>query len=257
MKTSIKFKKIWFAHPTAGGVGTDWEEMQSGVREGTAQINGSSADVTNYPNVEGKYLERGKKTGEITVNMQLADLSPALIAEFTGGTITTTADYVLFEAPSNPNQVIELSIKILSEKGILYTLPRCAFDAFPMLNDDDLHYYTLESVVLSPEDNVTPVYSYYNLIDESLTDIVTFDFEEATLTGTVDTAAHTVAIEVVNGTVVTALVPSIIVDPGAFVSSPLSGVAADFTAPVPYTVTAADGTTQIWTVTVTIATPPQ
>jgi len=254
MKTSIKFKKIWFAHPTAaGGVGTDWECMQSGVREGTAQLNGSSADVTNYPNVEGNYLESDKKTGETSMNMQLADLSPALIAEFTGGTVTTTSDYELFEAPANPNQVIELSIKILTEKGVEYILPRCSFDAYPMINDDDLHYYTLESVILKPEDNTTPVYSYYNLLDLTLTDMLTFDMVEATLTGTIVTAAHTSTIEVANATVVTALVPTITVSPGAYVSSPLSGVAADFTAPVVYTITAADGSTVDYTCTVTIA----
>lgn len=254
MKTSIKFKKIWFAHPTAaGGVGTDWQPMQSGVREGTAQLNGSSADVTNHPNVEGKYLESDKKAGEISMNMQLADLTPDLIAEFTGGTVTTTADYELFEAPVNPNQVIELSIMILSEKGILYILPRCSFDAFPMMNDDDLHYYTLESVVLQPEDNTTRDYMYYNLLDLTKTDVLTFVLAEQTGAATIDNTAHTIAIEVETGTTVTALVPSITVSPGAYSSSPLSGVATDFTSPVEYTIEAADGSTQIYTVTVTVA----
>lgn len=256
MKTSIKFKKIWFAHPTAaGGVGTDWKPMQSGVREATAQLNGSSADVTNHPNVEGNYLESDKKAGEISMNMQLADLSPELIAEFTGGTVTTTSDYELFEAPANPNQVIELSIKILTEKGIEFILPRCSFDSFPMINDDDLHYYTLESIILKPEDNSTPIYSYYNLLDLTKTDVLTFVLADQTGAATIDNSLKTIAIEVVNGTAVTALVPSITVSPGAYSKSPLSGVATDFTSPVTYTIEAADNSTVDYTVTVTVAAP--
>lgn len=255
VKTSIKFKNIWFAHPVNGGLGTDWKEMQNGVREGTAQLNGTSADVTNHPNVRGKYLESDKKTGEISMNMQLADLSPALIAEFTGGTVTTTADYEKFDAPANPNQVIELSIKVLSEKGIEYILPRCAFDSYPMMNDDDLHYYTLESVVLQPEDEVTPLYSYYNLLDLTKTDVLTFVLAEETGVATIDTGLHTIAIEVTNGTDVTDLTPSITVSPGAFVKNPLSGVSQDFTLPVVYTIEAADGSTVNYTATVTVAAP--
>jgi hypothetical protein len=54
--------------------------------------------------------------------------------------------------------------------------------------------------------------------------------------------------------VVTALEPTITLSAGASVS-PLSGVATDFTAAVDYTVTAEDGsTTQVWAVTVTVAT---
>lgn len=255
MKTSIKFKKIWFAHyKSDGSVGTDWKPMQSGVREGTAQLNGSAADVTNHPNVEGNNLESDKKAGDITMNMQLADLSPDLIAEFTGGTVTTTADYEKFDAPENINQVIELSIKILTEKGVEFILPRCSFDSYPMINDDDLHYYTLESVVLKPEDDVTPIYTYYNLLDLSKIEVLTFVLAEQTGSATIDNTARTVAIEVESGTTVTALVPEITTNPGAYSKSPLSGVAADFTSPVTYTIQSANGTEVDYTVTVTVAT---
>jgi hypothetical protein len=46
------------------------------------------------------------------------------------------------------------------------------------------------------------------------------------------------------------LVPAITVSAGASIS-PLTGVAENFTAPFTYTVTAADATTQQWTVTIT------
>ncbi|MFC2152641.1 T9SS type A sorting domain-containing protein, partial [Bacteroidota bacterium] len=53
------------------------------------------------------------------------------------------------------------------------------------------------------------------------------------------------------GTNVTTLVPTIAVSADATIN-PLSGVAKDFSNPVPYTVTAEDVTEQIWTITVNI-----
>ncbi len=66
----------------------------------------------------------------------------------------------------------------------------------------------------------------------------------------------TVSIEVLYGTNVTALTPTITVSAGANIV-PASGVAQNFTSPVTYTVTAQDGTTtKVWTVTVTVASTP-
>ncbi|MCK5479580.1 MAG: hypothetical protein KAJ06_00480, partial [Gammaproteobacteria bacterium] len=83
--------------------------------------------------------------------------------------------------------------------------------------------------------------------------ITVFDFNglAPAVIGTVDEAAKTVALTVPFGTVITALVPTITHN-GSSVA-PLSGVAQDFTAPVTYTVTAADASTQGYVVTVTIA----
>jgi hypothetical protein len=91
------------------------------------------------------------------------------------------------------------------------------------------------------------------------TDILTFSMAEQTGAATVDSGAHTVAIEVDNGTVVTALVATFTLDSLAIadVSDVLqvSAVTAnDYTSPVVYTITAEDGTTeQDWTITVTVA----
>ncbi|HAM97235.1 MAG TPA: hypothetical protein DCQ26_01385 [Marinilabiliales bacterium] len=88
------------------------------------------------------------------------------------------------------------------------------------------------------------------------TDILTFSLSEQSADATINTTDHTVSIEVVAGTDVTALVPTITLSEGATIN-PASGVAQDFTAPVVYTVTAEDGTTnQAWTVTVTVAALP-
>ena len=69
--------------------------------------------------------------------------------------------------------------------------------------------------------------------------------------GTIDESAHEIAVEVPAATVVTALAPMIMVSTGATVS-PASGQSMDFTNAVTYTVTAEDGTTQAYEVTVTV-----
>jgi hypothetical protein len=98
-------------------------------------------------------------------------------------------------------------------------------------------------------------YSEYGFLDTTDNNILTFIFTQQTGTATIDTANHTVSIEVEYGTSVTALQPTITVSEGATIS-PTSGTATDFTSPVVYTVTALDESTQEWTVTVTEASNP-
>ena len=79
--------------------------------------------------------------------------------------------------------------------------------------------------------------------------ITAFGLWSPAATGVIDQALHTVALTVPYGTDVTDLVPTITIT-GVSVS-PDSGVATDFTSPVTYTVSAADGDTQPYIVTVT------
>ncbi|MEK7128626.1 MAG: DUF5018 domain-containing protein, partial [Patescibacteria group bacterium] len=67
--------------------------------------------------------------------------------------------------------------------------------------------------------------------------------------GVVDKANHTISLTVPFGTAVTALAPTIAISTGASIA-PDNNVAKDFTNPVTFTVTAEDGTTQAYTVTV-------
>lgn len=253
-KTSIKIKKFWHA-PLAddGGIGVDWVEIQQGQRESTVQFNGSDADVSNYRNVLGNTLQSAMTKGDKTMNFQLADLSAEVIAEFTGGTVTTTNEALTFYAPENENQVIEKSIRFLTDSNILVTIPRCSCDSFPSFNDDDLHYMQVNSVVLQPEKLGVTSYNIAELLEPEANDILTFSFEEETGAATIDNVGHTVAIEVASLTVVTALVPTITASLGASIS-PASKVVENYTSPVEYVITAADGTEQVWTVTVTLAT---
>lgn len=105
-------------------------------------------------------------------------------------------------------------------------------------NGEDTKQYTVTVAVADPS-------------TEAL--LLSFVLAEQTGNAVIDHDLETVAIEVANGTVVTALEPTVTVSDYATVS-PLSGVATDFTNPVNYTVTAQDGvTTKVYAVTVTVA----
>ncbi len=80
--------------------------------------------------------------------------------------------------------------------------------------------------------------------------ITAFSFTTPSATGLVNETNKTVAVIVPSGTSVTALVPDITTT-GSSVS-PASGTAQNFTSPVVYIVVAVDGSTQVYTVTVTL-----
>ena len=81
--------------------------------------------------------------------------------------------------------------------------------------------------------------------------ILSFGFTTPPAVGVIDEAAKTIAVAVPVGTDVTALAPVITISENATVS-PASGVATNFTNPVKYTVTAEDGSTAEYMVTVTV-----
>ncbi len=82
-------------------------------------------------------------------------------------------------------------------------------------------------------------------------EITAFSFAAPAVAGII--TGLNIAVTVPFGTTVTALVPTIVFT-GASVS-PASGIAQDFSNPVDYTVSAADGSSQVYAVTVTIASP--
>ncbi len=252
-KTSIKIKKFWVSPIAAdGGMGTQMKEIQLGQREATVQFNGSDADVTNYKNIVGSTLESSTMKGDKTMNFQFADLTPEAIAIFTGGTVTSTAAADSFDAPENENQSVELSIMFLTDRNVLFRMPRVSVDAFPTVNDDDLHFFQVNGVVLLPSKAGVTSFGYDVIKQTGAHDILTFTLPEQSAAATISAVNHTVGITVVSGTSKAALTPSITTSLGASVT-PNAGVETDFTSPVTYVVTAADGTTQNWTVTVTVA----
>jgi len=102
----------------------------------------------------------------------------------------------------------------------------------------------------------TPPYDYPSCtILSSAKSITSFRFNALSpqVAGTINQTNHTIALTVPYGTSVTALVPTIVIT-GVSVS-PNTGVARNFTSASTYTVTAEDGSTQPYTVTVSIASP--
>ena len=90
-------------------------------------------------------------------------------------------------------------------------------------------------------------------VESSETDILTFSLPDETGNATIDDTAHTIAIEVANGTDLTMLTPAFTISTGA-TADPASGTLGDYSSEVTITVTAEDGTTmQDWAVNVTEA----
>ncbi|WP_240927986.1 beta strand repeat-containing protein [Cellulophaga sp. Z1A5H] len=101
-------------------------------------------------------------------------------------------------------------------------------------------------------DGTTQVYTVTVTLAAPLSS--TKDITSFTIDGeTVNDPATAFEITLPAGTDVTALSPTIVHEGNSI--SPASGVAQNFTSPVEYTVTAADGTTKVYTVTVTLAAP--
>lgn len=98
-----------------------------------------------------------------------------------------------------------------------------------------------------PDPTPTPV------IKNSAKDITKFSFAalSPTIDAIIDVSAKTIKAELPIGTDLTKLVPTITLSDKATVS-PATGAAQDFSKAVTYTVTAEDGTTQAYTVTVSI-----
>jgi hypothetical protein len=109
--------------------------------------------------------------------------------------------------------------------------------------------YTVTAADSSHQDYVVTV----NVAANTVKAITAFDFDGLTpaVVGTVNETDKTIALTVPYGTAVTALVPTITIT-GASVS-PVSLVAQSFSTPATYIVTAANASTQPYTVTVTVA----
>lgn len=158
-----------------------------------------------------------------------------------GDTIT----YRLISAEDNESNDVTDSVDINDVSGdVQYT---------PQLEDADK---TIMIVVKAYDgieeslDQVSITVIVSSLPPNSVKDITGFSFTEQMGTAAIKDGA--VNIEVVNGTDVTSLVPIITVSENAVIE-PLSGEVQDFTSPVTYIVTAEDGSTKEWVVTVTAA----
>lgn len=105
-------------------------------------------------------------------------------------------------------------------------------------------YYTVTAL-----DGSEARYEVTALVYDAVSEKRILSFEVGEWSATINEIEKTVILNLPDGTDVTHLVPTIVVSEGATVS-PASGEAQDFTNPVAYTVTAQNGTTATYTVTV-------
>lgn len=251
--SDVDYSKVMIADVAAdGGLGTAWEELQGRIRQGTASLAGSDPDVTAHKDVLGQIIKSSVILGDTTFGFQCADVSAQNRAYLMGGTVVTTAEGTNYKAPS-VNQAINKSIMIIGRDGVVDYAVNVSISAYITKSDDDLAYIQVNGTVEKPTKADTEPYgSWDNTIDLSANDITAFTLPEQTGPATINESLHTVDIEVANGTVVTALVPTITCSIGAN-ATPNSLEAQDFTSPVVYSVKSADETLQNWTVTVTVA----
>jgi hypothetical protein len=92
------------------------------------------------------------------------------------------------------------------------------------------------------------------MVGKSEKTITSFTVPGQVGTSVIDAVYHTVMFHMPQGSSISAITPAITVSDNASID-PKSGVARDFSSPVAYTVTAEDGSTQVWTVTVDTAPP--
>ncbi|MFH1319798.1 MAG: S8 family serine peptidase [Bacteroidota bacterium] len=117
------------------------------------------------------------------------------------------------------------------------------------------NFTTPQTYIVTAENGSTQTYTIIvTIATSSAKDIISFNFAglDPISTGVIN--GTNISLSVRSGTDVTTLLPTITIT-GASIS-PLSGVAQDFTDPVIYTVTAADSSTQDYTVTVTVVANP-
>ncbi|MBK7212926.1 MAG: T9SS type A sorting domain-containing protein [Bacteroidales bacterium] len=123
-------------------------------------------------------------------------------------------------------------------------------------------YYAFSSTVSSITSNfdlytIRSSSSYSYMVNGLSTEaeILSFSLPEQTGAAAINSLAATVNIQVSYGTSLTALTPTIGVSTAASIN-PASGVTRDFTSALTYTVTSEASTQKVWTVTVTVASPP-
>jgi hypothetical protein len=121
------------------------------------------------------------------------------------------------------------------------------------------NYSSAVTITVTAEDGVAMQAWTVNVTEASggglsmETDILSFSFPEETGAATIDDTAHTIAIEVANGTDLTMLTPAFTISDGA-TASPATGTQGNYSSAVTITVTAEDGIAiQAWTVNVTEA----
>lgn len=225
----------------------------------TTNLTGCADTPTACTNLYFEKTGRGRITFSATLDLTDNDTTTFLQNL---GTLMDSVDIgsIQFDARTG------LVLKNAGATIMLYGLNTLGFTAVPniIVYDDlgveiestDPNYPSLTSISYNPLINdgtlifTTSHFTRYD-VDLSTKTIVSFDFDTPSVVGAINNTDHTVSVTVPNGTDVSSLTPTIVINGSSI--SPSTGVAQDFTNPVTYTVTADDASTQDYEVTVTVA----
>ena len=105
---------------------------------------------------------------------------------------------------------------------------------------------------VTAENGTTVTYTVNARVESVGKEITSFEFKAFAQKGTINRITKTIVLNLSSGASVTSITPTIAISSKATVR-PATGVAQDFTKPVKYTVTAEDGSTAVYTVTVNVA----
>lgn len=115
--------------------------------------------------------------------------------------------------------------------------------------------YTTQLVhTVTAENGTTKAWTVTVTVQPTLSsekEIISFTIPNQVGSSIINSGAATIAITMPSGTNASALIPTFTLSPLA-TASPVSGISANYTSPVVHNVTAQNGTTKAWTVTVTV-----
>ena len=195
----------------------------------------NACDVEKEPYIQGAENEKMILKFEV---ISVIDPNNGTIGTV-DGIIDEDSKKVMLDFPAGtipigiPNIMVSTYATIEPESGVTQDFTNPVYYTVTALNGTTVQY--MVEAVVHDADNEKSILSF--IIDG--------------VEGDINEIAKEVEVMMPEGTDVTQLVPTIVVSEGATVE-PASGVAQDFTNPVTYTVTAQNGTTAVYTVTVAV-----
>ncbi|RJE88734.1 DUF5018 domain-containing protein [Paenibacillus sp. 1011MAR3C5] len=230
--------------------GTDITALTPTITHTGASISPTSGTARNFTNPVTYTVtaaDGSKKSYTVTVNVAASPAKAITVFSFASpavaGTINETAGTITVHVPYGTNvtsltpTITHIGASISPNSGTAQNFTNPVSYTVTAADGSKKSYTVTVNVAASPAKAITA-----------------FSFTTPAVSGTVNEAAGTITVHVLYGTDVTALTPTI-THTGASIS-PNSGTAQNFTNPVTYTVTAADGSNKSYTVTVNVAANP-
>src|SRR3989339_251165 len=173
--------------------------------------------------------------------------------------LSSAKDITSFSFPEGLGSIVGNDISIVVPFGtdVSNLTSNISISPAATINDHSVvqDFSTPVSYTVTAEDGAT-TQNYLvtvNVAANSAKDITSFNFENLIPSASGVIAGNNITLDVPFGTNVSTLVPTVGIT--GFSINPVSGGLQDFTSPVTYTVTAADGSTQDYVVTVIVAFP--